>query len=158
MREKIKTMRNFEKMAMDKKIKIHCNLDSLEDSAKKQFDECCSHDFVLEAALMPDAHSGYVAPIGSVIKTKGTIVPAWVGYDIGCGMIAIKISEDEDFQNLIKRKSKELFDNVNDFIPMGAGRHNDGTKRILLTNSVKALSINTYDSLRCFKNYDYHFY
>lgn len=117
---------------MNKKINIHCNLDSLEYSAKKQFDECCSHDFVLEAALMPDAHSGYVAPIGSVIKTKSAIVPSWVGYDIGCGMIAVKISDDEQVKYKIKLQSLELFDCINDFIPMGAGRHNDDSERVFL--------------------------
>jgi len=112
----------------EKKITMHANMESLEPEAKKQFDECCAHDFVTEASLMPDAHTGYVAPIGSVIKTKGAIVPAWVGYDIGCGMIAVKISDDEFHQDYIKVKSKELFEEVNRTIPMGAGRHNDETE------------------------------
>ena len=114
----------------DKKITMHVNLESLEPEAKKQFDECCAHDFVTEASLMPDAHTGYVAPIGSVIKTKGAIVPAWVGYDIGCGMIAVLISAYKPTQDKIKEKSKEIFDEVNRAIPMGAGRHNDETKGI----------------------------
>lgn len=108
----------------EKKIHMHVNLESLEDSAKSQFDSCCAEDFVTEAALMPDAHSGYVAPIGSVIKTKGAIVPAWVGYDIGCGMIAVLISRKESDQIEIKNRSQEIFEEVNRTIPMGAGRHN----------------------------------
>ncbi len=43
-------------------------------------------------ALMPDAHFGLGATIGSVIPTKGAIVPAAVGVDIGCGMIATETS------------------------------------------------------------------
>ncbi|MCG5214964.1 RtcB family protein [Streptosporangium sp. KLBMP 9127] len=39
-------------------------------------------------ALMPDAHVGIGATVGSVIPTKGAIIPAAVGVDIGCGMIA----------------------------------------------------------------------
>ena len=39
-------------------------------------------------ALMPDAHVGMGATIGSVIPTQGAIVPSAVGVDIGCGMIA----------------------------------------------------------------------
>src|SRR5271163_965990 len=39
-------------------------------------------------ALMPDAHVGMGATIGSVIPTMGAIIPAAVGVDIGCGMIA----------------------------------------------------------------------
>lgn len=42
-------------------------------------------------ALMPDAHLGYGATIGSVIPTKGAIIPSAVGVDIGCGMIAAEM-------------------------------------------------------------------
>jgi len=41
-------------------------------------------------ALMPDAHLGKGATVGSVIPTLGAIIPAAVGVDIGCGMIAVK--------------------------------------------------------------------
>jgi tRNA-splicing ligase RtcB len=41
-------------------------------------------------ALMPDAHLGLGATVGSVIPTLGAIIPAAVGVDIGCGMIAVK--------------------------------------------------------------------
>lgn len=43
-------------------------------------------------ALMPDAHLGMGATIGSVIPTKGAIIPAAVGVDIGCGMVAAETS------------------------------------------------------------------
>src|SRR5881296_4431893 len=41
-------------------------------------------------ALMPDAHVGIGATVGSVLATTGAIIPAAVGVDIGCGMIAVK--------------------------------------------------------------------
>jgi len=43
-------------------------------------------------AVMPDVHSGIGATVGSVIATKGAIIPAAVGVDIGCGMIAARTS------------------------------------------------------------------
>lgn len=43
-------------------------------------------------ALMPDAHLGIGATVGSVIPTAGAIIPAAVGVDIGCGMIAARTS------------------------------------------------------------------
>jgi tRNA-splicing ligase RtcB len=43
-------------------------------------------------ALMPDAHVGKGSTVGSVIPTKGAIMPAAVGVDIGCGMIAVETS------------------------------------------------------------------
>lgn len=97
---------------------------NLEEGALKQFDECTSQEFVVDSALMPDAHQGYVAPIGAVIKTKGAVVPAWVGYDIGCGMIAVHLSSDKSFQDSIKANAVVLFNQVNRDIPMGAGKHN----------------------------------
>jgi tRNA-splicing ligase RtcB len=42
-------------------------------------------------ALMPDVHLGKGALVGSVIATKETIIPAAVGVDLGCGMMALKM-------------------------------------------------------------------
>ena len=47
-------------------------------------------------ALMPDAHIGIGACIGSVIPTKDAIIPSAVGVDIGCGMIAVQTSLKEE--------------------------------------------------------------
>ena len=41
-------------------------------------------------AIMPDAHVGIGATVGSVIPTEGAIIPAAVGVDLGCGMIAVR--------------------------------------------------------------------
>lgn len=43
-------------------------------------------------AAMPDVHVGMGATIGSVIATKGAVIPAAVGVDIGCGMAAVKLN------------------------------------------------------------------
>ena len=102
----------------------HIHAEDLEEGAMEQFNHCMEQDFVIEGALMPDAHQGYVAPIGAVIKTEDAVIPAWVGYDIGCGMIAIKISEDPDIQDLIIDNSEDIFNQINREIPMGAGKHN----------------------------------
>src|SRR5262245_955753 len=39
-----------------------------------------------QAALMPDAHSGFGMPIGGVLFTEGAVVPYAIGVDIGCGV------------------------------------------------------------------------
>src|SRR3954466_10265579 len=41
-------------------------------------------------ALMPDAHVGFGATVGSVIPTRSAVIPSAVGVDIGCGMIAVE--------------------------------------------------------------------
>lgn len=46
----------------------------------------------MTSKAMPDVHLGKGATVGSVIPTKGAIIPAAVGVDIGCGMNAIRLS------------------------------------------------------------------
>jgi tRNA-splicing ligase RtcB (3'-phosphate/5'-hydroxy nucleic acid ligase) len=95
----------------------------VDESTLAQFNACINQDFVVDAALMPDAHYGYVAPIGSVLITRGKIVPAWVGYDIGCGVIALKLS-GKNLCSKIKKNSLLIQKNVKTKIPMGLGKLN----------------------------------
>lgn len=61
----------------------------VEDQARQQLDNIASLPFIHKhVAIMPDVHWGMGATVGSVIPTRGAIVPAAVGVDIGCGMIA----------------------------------------------------------------------
>ncbi len=105
-----------------KKKKIFNYSIDLDKETLKQFEDCYSEDFVISAALMPDAHKGYSAPIGSVIITNKKIVPAWVGYDIGCGMIAIRIKGKDILNKIIKNKD-EIYKKVLNKIPMGVGEY-----------------------------------
>ena len=63
----------------------------VEDIALKQLQNVARLPFVHEhVAVMPDVHWGRGATVGSVIPCKGAIVPAAVGVDIGCGMMAVR--------------------------------------------------------------------
>jgi len=63
----------------------------VEKAAIDQASRAASLPFVEgHVALMPDAHIGMGATIGSVISTRGAIIPAAVGVDIGCGVIAVE--------------------------------------------------------------------
>ena len=65
----------------------------LEEQAKQQLLNAAQMPFVFKwVAAMPDVHWGIGATIGSVIPTKGAIIPAAVGVDIGCGMMAVQTS------------------------------------------------------------------
>lgn len=67
--------------------------DDLEDQAMEQALRSSRLPFVQgHVALMPDAHFGMGATVGSVIPTRDAIMPAAVGVDIGCGMIAAKLN------------------------------------------------------------------
>jgi len=66
---------------------------SLEDVARKQLLNAAQLPFIFKwIAAMPDVHWGIGATVGSVIPTKGAIIPAAVGVDIGCGMMAVQTS------------------------------------------------------------------
>lgn len=73
-------------------------------------------------ALMPDAHLGLGATVGSVIPTLGAIMPAAVGVDIGCGMIAVKTQFHAS--DLDGRDLAELRQQIERAIPLSAGRDN----------------------------------
>lgn len=63
----------------------------VEDQAKQQLRNLASMPFIhSHIAAMPDVHWGMGATVGSVIATKGAIIPAAVGVDIGCGMMAVR--------------------------------------------------------------------
>ena len=72
-------------------------------------------------ALMPDAHLGLGATVGSVIPTLGAIIPAAVGVDIGCGMIAVQTQFAASDLPADRRAVREQIERA---IPLSAGRYN----------------------------------
>ena len=77
-------------------------------------------------ALMPDAHVGIGATVGSVIPTKNAVIPAAVGVDIGCGMIAAELDVTED---QLPDSLDPLLPRVERAIPAGVGRGHDKVAR-----------------------------
>src|SRR5215813_11496083 len=74
-------------------LKLWDSAGPFEDGAMQQLRNVASLPFVHKhVAGMPDVHWGMGATVGSVIPTKGAIIPAAVGVDIGCGMMAAKTS------------------------------------------------------------------
>lgn len=68
-----------------------------EDKARDQLRNIASLPFIHKwVAAMPDVHLGKGATIGSVVPTVGAVIPAAVGVDIGCGMMAAKTSLTAD--------------------------------------------------------------
>src|SRR3990167_10865491 len=104
----------------NEKVWLFLPKEELEKGVLDQVDNMSSMFFVSGMAIMADAHVGKGCSIGSVISTKGAIIPAAVGVDIGCGMIAVKT-------NLIKEQLgdlSELFHSIERSVPMSAGRYN----------------------------------
>lgn len=114
-----------------KSIKIYAEL--LEKKTLDQFDAAMELECNVQGALMPDAHTGYTLPIGAVIKSKNKIFPAYVGYDIGCGMCATKLDikkENVDLDNL----KKLILENI----PIGRSKYNTAQDYTLLESTDKA--------------------
>ncbi|WP_213455986.1 RtcB family protein [Rhizomonospora bruguierae] len=72
-------------------------------------------------ALMPDAHLGKGATVGSVIPTRGAIIPAAVGVDIGCGMAAVRT---QYHRGELGARLSDLREAIERAIPLSAGNHN----------------------------------
>src|SRR6476469_5256578 len=96
----------------------------VEDEAKRQLSNAARLPVVFRhIAAMPDVHVGIGATVGSVIPTLKAIIPAAVGVDIGCGMMATQlslISSDLDEKALGK-----VFNQISRDVPVGFGQHND---------------------------------
>jgi len=73
-------------------------------------------------ALMPDAHLGKGSMVGSVVATKDAVIPATVGVDIGCGMMAVKTPFKS---GILDGKLKELRLAIEEAIPVGFNDYRD---------------------------------
>lgn len=99
---------------MNKPIKIYSEF--IEGKALAQFHDAMKMDYAVKGALMPDAHAGYALPIGAVVATEGVVVPAWIGFDIGCGMCAVPTTFD---RKEVEANKKEIFDQIYHDVPVG---------------------------------------
>lgn len=94
----------------------------LDEKTREQAIATSSLPFIYpHLALMPDAHLGKGATVGSVIPTLGTIIPAAVGVDIGCGMIAVRTQFHADDLPSERRSVREAIERA---VPLSAGVYN----------------------------------
>lgn len=92
---------------------------NLEEDAVKQVRNVANMPFIhSHVAVMPDAHFGIGATVGTVIATKGAIIPAAVGVDIGCGMRAVRLNFKVDILGG-DEELKKLRHSIERSIPVG---------------------------------------
>ena len=109
--------------------------------AMRQLEQVARLPFVhSHVAAMPDVHAGIGSTIGSVIPTRGAIVPAAVGVDIGCGMIAARLSIDA---NALPDSFGAVRSEIEARVPVGFGMHDECNVR---TSGVARLT-SGYDAL-----------
>ena len=119
----------------------------LEDNTREQAEKTSAMPFIYpHLALMPDAHLGMGATVGSVIPTLGAIMPAAVGVDIGCGMIAVRTQfEARDLPSNLRT----LREGIEAVVPVSAGQYNTevwnsettGARLRVLRDKAEAISL-----------------
>lgn len=104
-----------------KNYKLFIPEEDIDPKALHQFHEAMAQDDIVKGALMPDVHAGYSLPIGGVVASKGFVYPAFVGYDIGCGVAGIKLPIK---RAVIEAHGQEIYDEMLRTIPIGF-KHNE---------------------------------
>lgn len=97
--------------------------EDIEPQAQEQIQNIASLPIIFKhVAVMPDCHLGKGATVGTVIATKGAVIPAAVGVDIGCGMIAVRTTLDAA---KVREKASDICTGIARRVPMSAGHYND---------------------------------
>jgi len=106
---------------VNEKAVVFLPWEEIEAGAQQQILNTASMPFVFKhVAVMPDCHYGKGATVGTVLPTQGAVVPAAVGVDIGCGMIAVRTPlTRSDIRNPAGLRA-----GIERRIPMSAGRNN----------------------------------
>lgn len=113
-----------QKILTEQAVPVKIWTTDIDPAAERQLLNIAQLPFIhAHVAAMPDVHLGIGATIGSVIACREAIVPAAVGVDLGCGMVACRLSlsaEDLD-EPLLHR----LFDQITRDIPLGQAQYAD---------------------------------
>jgi tRNA-splicing ligase RtcB len=113
------------KQVIEGRVPVKIYTDQIEASARQQLINLSQLPIVFHhVAAMPDAHTGIGATVGSVIATERAIIPAAVGVDIGCGMIASRTSLTAN--DMDERALKRVFDQISRDVPVGRDQHKEG--------------------------------
>ncbi|MCW5876344.1 MAG: RtcB family protein [Anaerolineales bacterium] len=95
--------------------------DPIDQAALKQIHTAAQHERVVHTVLMADHHKGYGVPIGGVVAYREAISPTGVGYDIGCGNMAVKL----DLRNTMTREERiQIGRQIQSLISFGVGEKN----------------------------------
>lgn len=130
------------KETIDEKIPIKIWTTDIESAAREQLKKLAKMPFIYKhIAVMPDVHCGVGSSVGTVIASKGAIIPSAVGVDIGCGMRALRLPFNTD---MIVDKLKNIRHEIERCVPVGFNKHKE-------INEERASLLKTIDGeLNCF--------
>ncbi|HZN86087.1 MAG TPA: RtcB family protein [Burkholderiales bacterium] len=110
------------------RVPVKVYTDDVEERARRQLVNISRLPIVHHhVAAMPDVHHGIGATVGSVIPTLRAIIPAAVGVDIGCGMIAARLSLTAN--ELDEASLKKVFNQISRDVPVGFEQHEEREAR-----------------------------
>ena len=137
---------------VNEKAVVFLPWDTIEAEAQQQILNTASMPFVFKhVAVMPDCHYGKGATVGTVLATTGAVIPAAVGVDIGCGMIAVRTPLTRaDIPDLARVRS-----GIERRIPMSAGKNNSKLTETA-ANRVQVLDRLARDTKATPDQYDRH--
>jgi tRNA-splicing ligase RtcB len=119
----------IQQVLSDQRVPVKIWTDDVDERSKAQLTNVAGLSFIHHhVAAMPDVHLGRGATIGSVIATHQAIIPAAVGVDIGCGMVAAQLSITAN--EIDEKALKKVFDQITRDVPVGRNEHADN--RILV--------------------------
>ena len=108
----------------NQRVPVKIWTDDVDEKSRQQLSNIASLPFIHHhVAAMPDVHLGIGATIGSVIATHKAIIPAAVGVDIGCGMVACRLSITGN--DLDEKSLRKVFDQISRDVPVGRAQHPD---------------------------------
>lgn len=109
----------------ENRVPVKIWTDDVDERSLEQLGNIAKMPFIHHhVAAMPDVHLGIGATIGSVIATHKAIIPAAVGVDIGCGMLACRLSITAN--DLDEAALRKVFDQISRDVPVGRAQHPDG--------------------------------
>ncbi|HEX7250224.1 MAG TPA: RtcB family protein [Burkholderiales bacterium] len=110
------------------RVPVRIYTDEIEPDARRQLVNISQLPIVHHhVAAMPDVHLGIGATVGSVIPTLKAIIPAAVGVDIGCGMMAARLSlSGNDLDSTVLTR---IFSSIEKLVPVGFEQHSDASVR-----------------------------
>ncbi len=138
----------IKKVLSEGKFSVKIWTDDIEEEALQQLRNLSNMPFIhRHVAVMPDVHAGRGSTIGTVIATKGAIIPSAVGVDIGCGMMAVKIQNlnaDQISSDKVLKKLRSLIENE---VPVGFAQNKMLSDRVLeiFDTSVLKSELSAYD-------------
>ncbi len=114
----------IQQVLTSQRVPVNIWTDDVDERSKEQLLNIASMPFIHHhVAAMPDVHLGMGATIGSVIATHRAIIPAAVGVDLGCGMVAARLSITAN--ELDEIALQKVFNQITRDVPVGRAQHRD---------------------------------